>query len=266
MAAFTSCNRSGGKGRNWLFSQGKQGAKLSSLTKDLQMSDRLNQYNQPIGPHVPDWRGAKHPTPSPLVGRYCRLEGLDPSHASDLFDAFATDTGGLWTYMAVGPFATRAEFGAWLKQAASGTDPLFYAVIDRQTNRALGLAAYLRIKPALGVIEVGSITFAPQLQRTRAATEAMFLMMQHAFDLGYRRYEWKCDALNAPSRQAAKRFGFSYDGLFKQALVYKGRNRDTAWYSLLDQDWPRIKAGFETWLAPENFDANGQQKNRLNIG
>ncbi len=230
------------------------------------MPDCRNEYNQPIGPDVPGWHGANRPDGTPLNGQYCRLEGLTTDHTDDLFNAFTVGGDRLWTYMAVGPFATRTDFSAWLEQAVNGTDPLFYTVIDTQTNRALGLAAYLRIKPALGVIEVGSITFAPALQRTRAATEAMFLMMQHAFDLGYRRYEWKCDALNAPSRQAAERFGFSYDGLFKQAMIYKGRNRDTAWYSILDQDWPRIKTGFETWLAPENFDAEGRQKNRLNLG
>ncbi len=229
------------------------------------MPDRLNAYNQPIGPDVPDWHGAKFPDQTPLGGRYCRLEALKTADASALFDAFSIGDDGLWTYMAVGPFATLADFTDWLEQAATGTDPQFYTIFDTRTNRACGLAAYLRIKPALGVIEVGSITFAPELQRTPAATEAMFLMMQQAFDLGYRRYEWKCDALNAPSRQAAERFGFTYDGLFKQAMIYKGRNRDTAWYSILDQDWPRIKAGFDAWLSADNFDATGRQKNRLRI-
>jgi len=229
------------------------------------MSQRLNDYNQPIGPDVSGWNGAKRPEQAPLTGHYCRLVALHPHHAKDLFEAYATDSGGLWTYMPVGPFATLAEITDWITPASKSTDPLFFTIIDTVTNRAVGVASFLRIQPEQGVIEVGFIAFSPVLQRTRAATEAMFLMMQHAFDLGYRRYEWKCDALNAPSQQAAKRFGFSYDGTFRQAMIYKGRNRDTAWYSILDQDWPRIKAGFETWLAPENFDAKGQQKNRLSV-
>ena len=229
------------------------------------MTQRLNEYNQPIGPALPNWNGAKPPIQSPLIGHSCRLEALHPRHAKDLFDAYATDRGGLWTYMPVGPFATLAEITDWITPASKSKDPLFYAIIDKTTHRAVGVASFLRIQPEQGVIEVGFIAFSPLLQRTRGATEAMFLMMQHAFDLGYRRYEWKCDALNAPSRKAAERLGFSYDGLFKKALVYKGRNRDTAWFSILDQDWPHIKAGFETWLAAENFDAKGQQKNRLNI-
>ena len=167
--------------------------------------------------------------------------------------------------MTQGPFAAEAEMRAWLEAAAQGEDPLFHAILDGD-GRAAGVAAYLRIQPEHGVIEVGNIVLAPRLQRTPAATEAMVLMMGRAFDdLGYRRYEWKCDALNIRSRHAAQRLGFTYDGLFRQAVVYKGRNRDTAWYAILDRDWLALKPRFEAWLDPANFDADGNQKTRLDV-
>ena len=151
-----------------------------------------------------------------------------------------------------------------MRPACRSEDPLFYALTERASGKAVGVASFLRITPEHGVIEVGNIVFAPCMQRTSLATEAMFLMMRRVFnELGYRRYEWKCDALNAPSRRAAERFGFSYDGLFRQASVYKGRNRDTAWYSILDRDWPAIERGYAAWLDPENFDENGAQKEKL---
>jgi RimJ/RimL family protein N-acetyltransferase len=202
-----------------------------------------------------------------MYGHTCDVVPLESQHSAGLHEAFSSDqTGTLWTYMPTGPFKTAADYSVWVTQASTSKDPLFFAVINKTTGAPVGVASYLRIQPENGVVEVGFITFAPTLQRTVMATEAMFLMMQRVFDeLGYRRYEWKCDALNAPSRQAAARLGFSYDGLFKQALVYKGRNRDTAWFSILDQDWPRIKAGFEVWLAPENFDANGRQRSPLSV-
>lgn len=230
------------------------------------MSDRLNAHGQPIGPDVPGWAGAQPPTTAPMEGRFCRLEALSVSrHGADLFAAYGA--GGhpeLWTYMPVGPFPEVEPFLTWLKGAEASTDPLFFAILDRDSGKAIGVASYLRITPAAGTIEVGNIAFSPRMQRTAHATECMFLMMQRAFDdWGYRRYEWKCDSLNAPSRRAAARFGFEYDGMFKQALVYKGRNRDTTWFSILDQDWPRLKAGYEAWLQPSNFDAEGQQKRGL---
>jgi RimJ/RimL family protein N-acetyltransferase len=202
-----------------------------------------------------------------MHGRTCEVVPLDPSHSADLHAAFDADqTGTLWTYMPVGPFKNAEDYSAWVLEAAQSKDPLFFTVIDKATGHAIGVASYLRIQPAHGVVEVGFITFSPALQRTPMATEAMYLMMKRAFDeLGYRRYEWKCDASNAPSQRAAKRLGFRYDGLFKQAMVYKGRNRDTAWFSILDADWPRIKAGFEAWLDPANFDEAGRQKSALAV-
>jgi RimJ/RimL family protein N-acetyltransferase len=166
--------------------------------------------------------------------------------------------------MAYGPFATQAELGAWIGKAGQGDDPLFHAIIDKKTGKAAGQASYLRIEPAVGVIEVGHIVFAPSLQRTIGATEVMYLMMKRVFDeLGYRRYEWKCDALNEASRKAALRLGFTFEGIFRQATMYKGRNRDTAWYSVTDAEWPALKSSYEVWLDPSNFDAEGRQRRSL---
>ena len=201
-----------------------------------------------------------------MSGRFVRIEPLDPErHLGDLYRAYSADEEGrLWTYMSVGPFASEAELGAWMQSACNQDDPLFHALIDLSTGRAAGMAAYMRIQPEAGVIEIGSISFAPAMQQTPAATEAMFLFMVRAFDeLGYRRYEWKCDSLNAASRNAAERLGFHYDGLFKQAVVYKGRNRDTAWYSILDGRWPALKQALRQWLDEANFDEAGHQKRRL---
>ncbi len=220
----------------------------------------------PIGDAVPGWEGSTLPPSSGMAGRYCAIEPLDAAlHLEDLYEAFAEDVDGrLWTYMSVGPFESKAAFSAWLDVADSTDDPLFHALIDQSTGRACGLAAYMRIKPDMGVIEIGSISYAPRLARTRAATEAMFLFMQRAFEeLGYRRYEWKCDSLNAASRTAAERLGFSYEGIFRQAMVYKGRNRDTAWYAILDSEWPALKAAYLGWLDPSNFDGDGQQLKSL---
>ncbi len=225
-----------------------------------------NHFGQPVGNPV-DYADAKLPQRTPLHGRYCHLEpfALD-KHADSLFDAYQTDSGGKnWTYLPYAAFDDRAKFKAWAKATCTGTDPFFYAVIDPESGHAIGLASYLRINPAAGSIEVGWINFSPLLQGTRASTEAMYLMMQEAFKLGYRRYEWKCDSLNAPSNRAAKRLGFTYEGTFRQALVYKGRNRDTAWYSVLDNEWPALQRGFEQWLSADNFDATGRQINKLHM-
>ena len=161
----------------------------------------------------------------------------------------------MWTYLFAGPYRTRAEYHAYLEKCSVSEDPLFFAIVDARLERATGLGSYLRIEPAHGVIEVGHLAFSPLLQRTAAATEAMYLMMRQVFELGYRRYEWKCDALNAASRRAAERLGFTFEGIFRQAVVYKGRNRDTAWYAIIDRDWPAVDAEFRRWLAPDNFDS-----------
>jgi RimJ/RimL family protein N-acetyltransferase len=201
-----------------------------------------------------------------MEGRFCRLVPLDPGkHARELFAANGLDKEGRnWTYLFVGPFGDFESYRAWLEQVAKSDDPLFHAIIDKKTGNAVGVATFMRIDRPNGVIEVGNINYSPLLQRKPAATEAMFLMMRRAFDeLGYRRYEWKCDSLNAPSRAAALRLGFRYEGLFRQAVVYKGRNRDTAWFSIIDREWPALRSAYETWLAPENFDADGRQKRKL---
>ncbi len=225
-----------------------------------------NHLGQPIGFAVPDWVPAQLPPRRPLEGRWCRVAPLDVArHGTALFAAFAEDREGRnWTYMGYGPFAELAEFEAWMAASCLGDDPLFHAVVEHESGRALGVASYLRMEPEAGVIEVGHINYAPPLQRTAAATEAMFLMMARVFDeLGYRRYEWKCDALNGASRRAAERLGFVFEGVFRQATLYKGRNRDTAWYAITDRDWPALKRAYEAWLAPANFDAQGRQKARL---
>ncbi len=222
--------------------------------------------DRPVGAPVPGWVARPRPDHATIAGQTCRLEPLNPErHAADLHDANELDASGrMWTYLPVGPFADLDAYRAWVEGASRSTDPLFFAIVDAATGRAVGVASYLRIDPANGVIEVGHLQFSPRLQRTPAATEAIFLLMRHAFDdLGYRRFEWKCDSLNAPSRAAAERLGFQYEGTFRQAVVYKGRNRDTAWYAIVDGDWPTIRAGFEAWLSPGNFDGVGRQRVRL---
>jgi RimJ/RimL family protein N-acetyltransferase len=200
-----------------------------------------------------------------MDGRFCRVEPLNASlHAASLHDAYALDTEGrMWTYLPYGPFATQDSYRAWAEEMCRRSNLLFYAIIDRATDQAVGVASYLRIDPANGSIEVGHISYSPLLQRTPAATEAMFLMMERAFTLGYRRYEWKCDALNGPSCSAAQRLGFSFEGVFRQATIYRGRNRDTAWFSVIDREWPALKDAFQRWLHPTNFDESGKQRARL---
>jgi RimJ/RimL family protein N-acetyltransferase len=224
-----------------------------------------NALGQPIGFPVPGWKAPPMPPREPMIGRLCRLEPIDPArHAADLFAAYALDVEGRnWTYLPVEPFATLDAYRAWMEGYCLGADPMFFAIVDAATGKAAGVASYLRIAPAAGSIEVGHINFSPLLQRRPAATEAMYLMMRRAFELGYRRYEWKCDSLNAPSRAAAQRLGLSYEGVFRQALVYKGRSRDTAWYAAIDAEWPALRAAFERWLDPANLDAAGRQRTRL---
>jgi RimJ/RimL family protein N-acetyltransferase len=229
------------------------------------MPPPTNLLGQPVGAPLPGWTARPRPPRAPLEGRLCRLEPLDVSkHAAPLFEAHALDREGRnWTYLPYGPFASAAEYTRWVEWAAAQEDPQFFAIADAP-GRPVGTAAYLRIEPAMGVIEVGHLAFSPALQRKPAATEAMFLMMRRVFDeLGYRRYEWKCDALNAPSRNAAERLGFTYEGTFRQMHVVKGRNRDTAWFSIVDSEWPALKRAFERWLDPANFDAAGAQRRRL---
>ena len=198
-----------------------------------------------------------------MQGSYCRIEPMAERFVSELHAANATDDGRSWTYLIDDPIATEEEYRQWVVKTCLGDDPLFHVIIDRVAERAVGIAAYMRINPEYGSIEVGHVHFSPLLQRTPAATEAMYFMMKRAFELGYRRYEWKCDALNVPSRAAAQRLGFSFEGVFRQAMVYKGRNRDTAWYSVVDREWPALERAFQTWLDPANFDAAGRQRVRL---
>ncbi|MFN8202409.1 MAG: GNAT family protein [Solirubrobacteraceae bacterium] len=211
---------------------------------------------------------ARRPTGAGLVGTRVRLEPLSADrHAGELFAAAqgegATDPK-LWKYMPYGPFADVADLGAWVREHESSDDPRFYAVIDSARGSAGGVVSYLRIEPPHGCIEIGHIWFGAALQRTPQATEAIYLLARHAFDdLGNRRLEWKCDAANARSRAAALRFGFRFEGIFRQHRVVKGRNRDTAWYAIVDGEWPAIRAAFEAWLDPANFDADGRQRRPL---
>ena len=223
-----------------------------------------NALGQPIGFPLPKWTPPSVPARTAMDGQYCRLEPMHERFAHELYTAASHDPDGrTWTYLPYGPFASEDDLRSWLTRESQSDDPLFFVIVDATTGRAVGQASYLNIKPGQGSIEVGHVYFSPLIQRTRVATEAMYLMMRRAFETGYRRYEWKCDALNAPSRAAAERFGFSYEGIFRQATVTKGRNRDTAWYAAIDGEWPMLSAAFEAWLAPENFDASGQQRRRL---
>lgn len=232
---------------------------------DLQPA-RLNEYQQPVGPALPGWQPCARPAGQTLQGRSCRLERLDAArHAAQLHAAFATAPDGRdWTYMMSGPFPDAASYRHQAEQMQAAQDPLHHAVIDLASGEAVGTLALMRIEPAHGVIEVGHVSFSPRLKRSRMATEAHYLLMRHVFDdLGYRRYEWKCDSLNAPSRAAAQRLGLSFEGIFRQAIVYRGRSRDTAWFSIIDHEWPALRQAFERWLDDSNFDAQGQQRQSL---
>lgn len=226
------------------------------------MSTVLNAYQQPIGFPVSDWTTRPTPQRRTIEGRSCRLEPLDPErHADDLYAAYGLNTDDRdWTYLPIGPFDNPDDFRGHIESAAKSTDPFHFAVIDAQTGRAVGTFALMRIDPKNGVIEVGMVVFSPLLKRTPISTEAQYLLMRHVFeDLGYRRYEWKCDDLNTPSRNAALRLGFQFEGVFRQAIVYKGRSRDTVWFSVIDREWPTCRDAFEQWLAPDNFDPQGRQ-------
>jgi len=224
-----------------------------------------NDQGQPIGFPLPDWQEPPLPSAIPLHGHFCSVVPLDPArHTAALWTSLSADKSlRLWTYLPYGPLRDEAACQRFLDAFAVAPDTVAHAIIDRRDGTAAGFAAYLRLQPAAGSIEVGSICYAPRLQRTPAATEAMTLLMERAFTLGYRRYEWKCDALNAPSRAAAQRLGFTFEGIFRQATVTKKRNRDTAWFSILDSEWPHLRAAHHRWLAADNFDADGRQRLRL---
>lgn len=228
----------------------------------------VNSAGLPIGPAVPGWVARPRPPRTPMVGQYAVLEPVQvEKHAADLFSAYMEAPDGRdWTYLSVERPDSEPRFREYLTRLTTSDDPLHHAIVDRATGRALGTASFMRIEPAHGVVEVGHITYSPALKRTRIATEAMYLMMKRAFDeLGYRRYEWKCDSLNAPSRTAALRFGFTFEGIFRKAIIYKGRSRDTAWYSITDEEWPGVRGAFESWLDPRNFDGEGRQGSKLEV-
>src|SRR5450631_344082 len=219
---------------------------------------------QPVGFPV-DATPAQPPQPVRLAGRHGAVERLDPQrHGDSLWEAVQGHPH-LWTYMAFGPFADAASFSDWLASRQLSSDPFFYAIVQ-PSGRAVGLAALMSIRPEMRVIEVGNILLSPRLQRTPLATEAQYLLARYVFEtLGYRRLEWKCNALNAASRRAALRFGFTFEGIFRQHMIVKGRNRDTAWFAMMDHEWPAVRTGFEGWLAAENFDAAGRQRAKLAV-
>jgi RimJ/RimL family protein N-acetyltransferase len=213
-----------------------------------------------------NWNGVPRPERITLEGRYVRLEPLDAArHGADLFaSAQAPGAEDRFRYLFEDTPANIAAFAPWLEKAAASTDPLFFATIDKRTGKAEGRQALMRIDPVHGVIEIGSILWGPAIARSRVTTETLYLFASYVFDtLGYRRFEWKCHNLNEQSKRAAQRFGFIFEGIFRQHMVAKGRNRDTAWFAMIDADWPRLKAGYERWLSPENFDEAGQQKSKL---
>ena len=230
------------------------------------MTTSVNALGQPVGWPVPTWTDRRKPPRVAVRGQYASIEPIDPKmRGPELFEAVSADTEGrMWTYMPYGPFATKEAYAGWMLLTCMGEDPQFYSIVDSATKKAVGLASLMRTDPKSGTIEIGHIALAPIAQRSRVATEAMYLFMKRTFDeLAYRRFEWKCDALNEASRKAAERLGFTFEGTFRQATVYKGRNRDTAWYAILDKDWPFLKAAFESWLAPMNFTGDGRQRSRL---
>lgn len=230
------------------------------------MNGLVNSFGQAVGPPVEGWSERRRPERTALTGRYCRIEPIDiERHAAALYDAYmqAPDSRD-WTYLFYERPSSVDLFRDYLQKLAVSIDPLHYAIVDLASERALGTASLMRIEPVHGAIEVGNIGYSPLLKQTRAGTEAMYLLMRYVFDkLGYRRYEWKCDSLNTPSRSAARRYGFQFEGIFRKAIVYKSRCRDTAWFSIIEEEWPRIRAALEVWLGAENFDAAGRQLRTL---
>jgi len=241
-------------------------APLSQMNERAGMDYQLNDFGQPVGVSLPEWTPRLPPDGRVLQGRYCRLEHLDASrHGEALFQAYGRkEDAGNWTYLSVGPFENRADFDAYMQAAEKSKDPFHYAIIDSSSGNVLGTVALMRIDSGNGVIEVGFVTYSSALKQSRIATEAQFLLMCYALEtLGYRRYEWKCDSLNHPSRSAALRLGFRFEGVFRNAVIYKGRSRDTAWFSIIDSEWPYLREAYEKWLAPDNFDEKGLQRLRL---
>lgn len=230
------------------------------------MSGSFNQFHQPVGQSLSDWKGAPFPLVQQMAGRYCKLERINAErHAKDLYEAYgeASDNRD-WTYLPVGPFETFDVFLVYVKKMEEQTDPMHFAVIDLVSMKPVGTFALMRIDPVNGVIEVGHVSYSVRMKRTRISTEVISLLLKYVFeDLGYRRFEWKCDALNAPSRRAAERFGFSFEGIFRQAIVTRGRNRDTAWYSIIDGEYPILRPAYDLWLDEGNFDSQGRQIKRL---
>ena len=228
--------------------------------------ERTDAFGQPIGFPVDHWTERARPPRTPMAGRYCRLEPLDAGrHAADLFEAYseAPDERD-WTYLVPRKPTSLAAYRDFLAAEAPSEDPLRFAVVDIGSGRAVGRVAMMRVDTLNGVIEVGGIMYSRRLQRKPAGTEAIYLVARRVFDeLGYRRFEWKCDSLNAGSRAAAQRYGFTFEGIFRQAMIYHGRNRDTVWYSMLDREWPRARRAFERWLDPDNFDEHGRQRRSL---
>lgn len=228
--------------------------------------NEINEFGQPVGFVVENWQPVEMPAKIALQGEHCVLEPLDiEKHSAKLFDILLIDNQGeLWTYLPYGPFKQLNEFQDWIKTTSAEKDILLYAVIDIKTQLPIGITGYLRINPTHGVIEVGHLHYSSLLKKTPIATEAMYLMMRYAFNtLGYRRYEWKCHSLNTPSRNAALRLGFQFEGIFRQCNVFKNRNRDTAWFSILNTEWPTLEQKFQRWLSPSNFDQDGKQRLRL---
>jgi RimJ/RimL family protein N-acetyltransferase len=227
------------------------------------------KIERPVGAIVDPLPAGNAPDMRPLPGRWMRLEPVSAvKHGEALFNSFkeSDPAGHVWTYLGYGPWESFEQFETWLKAREASRDPWFYAFIRRDTGKAAGMGSFMRCDAPSGVIEIGHIWMSPGLQKSRDATEAIYLMIRHCFDdLGVRRLEWKCDSLNAPSRRAAERFGFTFEGIFRQHLIVKGRNRDTAWYAMLDKDWHRVREGFERWLTPANFDENGRQKAKLQV-
>lgn len=224
-----------------------------------------NELETPLSENLQDWTPRPRPERIVLEGRYVRLEPLDAArHGAALFEmATAEDAEGRFRWLFDTKPATKADFQPWLDKSSSSEDPLFFVVVDKASGKMAGRQTLMRIDPTYGVIEIGNIYWSDIIARRPAATEAQFLFTRYAFDLGYRRYEWKCNNRNEPSKRAAERFGFKFEGIFRQHMVVKGENRDTAWYSIIDKEWPALKQAYEAWLDPANFAADGQQKRRL---
>jgi RimJ/RimL family protein N-acetyltransferase len=228
------------------------------------VAEDTDAWGQPVGPVVTGWERRPPITPVELTGRYATLEPLDvPRHVDDLHAANGADDGRMWTYLPYGPFPDLLAYRTWMEGFAGDDQLVAFAIVDRRRATAAGVVAYARIVPDDGACEIAHVALSPGVRRSAVATDALALLLRHAFDLGYRRCEWKCDALNEPSRRAACRLGFTYEGTFRQAKVVRGRNRDTAWFAMTDADWPPVRSALDAWLDPANFDAEGRQRRAL---